>query len=293
MSSFSNTLKPLTFVSVEGFWEKPIHDARVAEAAKKLNEHPQAFAIATATHAPAPCTSFTNRPLGQYTAQKLIEDYKIDPARILPAYLFPQKTTYTIIDAYSNAMMIGWLCSGLSARSEIIHISLYPVSAGFRAQQERIVLLNARSTKALEKLSIKVTIYPASNMKSFKPVSAEDQEEMQKLAALKKPGSVIDTGTWQGNSGIPRSFDNIDAIKSEIALAVEAIFGKQISRSALFELSDMERLLLTLVWNVKANTGANYNLDALYKMACHYFVEATNTDLPLAKDKLIAKGLLN
>jgi len=28
------TLKPLSFVSVEGFWEKSVHDARMAEAAK-------------------------------------------------------------------------------------------------------------------------------------------------------------------------------------------------------------------------------------------------------------------
>jgi hypothetical protein len=30
------TLKPLKFISVEGFWEKPIHEARIEEAVGKM-----------------------------------------------------------------------------------------------------------------------------------------------------------------------------------------------------------------------------------------------------------------
>lgn len=286
----NKTLKPLIFVSVEGFWEKTVHDARVAEAAKKLREYPLAFAIATATYPPAQCTCFTDRPLGEYSAHKLIEKYGINPARIIPAYRLPQKTTYTIIDAYSNAMMIGWLCGNLSQNANTIHASLYPVSDGFRAQQERILLLNTRATDALKKLSIELTIHPAAETLTFEQISAIDQEEAQKLASLKKPGSLLYTGTWAGNSGITRSFDNIEAMKNEIAQA----FGMPNNYGSLFELSDVTRLMLIMNWNIRTNTSKKDNsyFDKICTMIKDYFIDITPADIEAAKNELLTKQLL-
>jgi hypothetical protein len=285
-------LQPLTFISVEGFWEKKVHDARVAEAAEKLNEHSTAFAIATATYPPANCICFTDILLGQYTTHKLIGEYKINPARILPAYLFPQKTTYTIIDAYSNAMMIGWLCNGLSKKEHQIKARLYPVSDGFRVQQERILLLNVLSTKILEKLSIYVEVLPVNKTIVFEDVLKIDKEEAQKLEAIKKPDSVLYTGKWNGNSGTPRAFDNIDAMKTEIMKA----FGiKEAMRDIVFGLPDLERILLTMILNVKKNTCTEINdceINRICEMCSRYFYETTSEDVQIAKNNLIKYDLL-
>jgi hypothetical protein len=284
------TLKPLKFISVEGFWEKPIHEQRVAAAAEKLQEDPLAFAIATATHAPASCTSFTDEPLGQYTARTLINDYKIAPMRILPAYLFPQKTTYTIIDAYSNAIMIGWLCCGLSKSATTVEAELEPVSAGFNEQRARIVTLNTRALKILRTLSVQVAITPTPAYIPFAKLLEASEEERSKLAKIQEPDGVIATGCWHGNSGVHRSFDNIEAMHNEIALAFTKVFGDKISTKKLFNLSPLERFMLTLIWNIKANTKEKSVRDwqTIYSQLNNYFTEKLNTAaLEAAKNKLI------
>ena len=48
----------LHFVSIEGNWDKEIHDERIAHAAKILMEDEYSLAIATATCAPPSYSSF-------------------------------------------------------------------------------------------------------------------------------------------------------------------------------------------------------------------------------------------
>lgn len=288
-------LKAINFVSVEGFWEKPIHDARLREAAEKLLADPNAFAIATATYAPTPCVSFTNQPLGQYTASKLIKEYKISPMRILPAYLFDQKTTYTIIDAYSNAIMIGWVCAGLAYSKENKIAVLSPVTAGFLEQWERIFELNIRATKVLKTLSIEVTIKHPTNKMTFDQLLTACPEEANKLTKIKKPGEVLDTGIWDGNSGITRSFDNIQAMRQEIVNAFAKVFDSNINGSKIFELNDVERILSILLWNTKANTAAISSGD-FNKISNHlnnYFENGVKSEeINVAKEKLISMGII-
>jgi hypothetical protein len=290
------TLKPLKFISVEGFWEKPTHEARIEEAAEKLQAIPEAFAIATATHAPASCVSFTNLPLGQYTANRLIKDYGIAPTRILPAYLFDQKTTYTIVDAYSNAIMIGWLCSGLTKSKKTINAELSPVTSGFIAQGERIIALNNRSLQALNNININAKVIVDKSMViPFEHLPNECPEEFDKLTKIKKPGEVIATGTWNGNSGIKRSFNDIDAMHRETTKAFSKIFGSHADYSVLFKLSALERILLTLMWCAKANTNAltNDTMKNCKNIIGNYFAEELKaTDIDLAKNNLIKYGYM-
>lgn len=288
------TLKPLKFISVEGFWEKPIHEARIAEAAKKLLAIPEAFAIATATHAPTPCVSFTNLPLGQYTANSLINDYKIAPIRILPAYLFDQKTTYTIIDAYSNAMMIGWLCTGLNKSEQAVNTKLHPATSGFIAQGERIVALNNRALKALKNLNIDAKlIIDKSMLIPFDRLQKECPEEFNKLTKINEPNGVIETGVWNGNSGLKRGFDDIDTMRIEITKAFNKIFGPHANYNMLFTLSDIERMLLTFIWCAKTNvnTATNNHWEICKNIIGNYFTEELKTtDIELAKNNLIKYG---
>jgi hypothetical protein len=288
-----NVLNPLVFVSVEGCWEKSVHDARVAEAAEKLLKNENAFAIATATHAPSPSISFTDIALGKYTAHALINEYNISPRRVLPAYLFNQKTTYTIIDAYSNAIMIGWLSCGLSQSSKLVKVDLYPVTAGFIEQGERIVLINTRALRVLSKLSVDTVLHEPPKIEESQ-LSIGFQEEAEKLEALKIAGGVIQSGSWIGYAGIKRSFDNIEAMHGEIVFAMKRVFGAGIKTKELFCLSDVERLLLSMVWSVKSNTGVLRKKDwtVVSNAVGSYFInEIEDAVIASARDKLASIGI--
>lgn len=290
-------LKTLKFVSVEGFWEKEVHEARVAEAAKKLVDNPSAFAIATATYAPPPSVSFTNIPLGKYTSNKLIQEFGIPSSRILPAYLFDQKTTYTIIDAYSNAIMIGWLCCGLTQCTKTVHAELYPVTAGFPEQAERILTLNTRSLKPLASLGISVKLnLDTSNIIPFEQLLINCPEEANKLIKIKQPGELIATGCWNGNSGIKRCFDDIGGMRNEIVNAFRKIFASNINYQKLFSLTNIERLFLTYIWNIKAsgNIITNNDINNLYNTINDYFAEEiTDDEINIAHNNLIQYGFIN
>ncbi|RKJ31072.1 hypothetical protein D7X25_36370, partial [bacterium 1XD42-8] len=133
----------LHFVSIEGNWDKDIHDKRIAYGASILKEDEFSFAIASGTYAPPSYSSFYEGRLGEYTRETLIKEYGIQAMRILPAYLFPYSSTYTIIDAFANATLIGWVSCGLKKREEEINVLLEPSTSAFHGQ--RVEILNHRA----------------------------------------------------------------------------------------------------------------------------------------------------
>lgn len=282
-------IKPVKFISVEGFWEKPIHDARVEEAAEKLLADPNAFAIATATHAPPSCISFTNEALGKYSAYKLIHDYNISPMRIIPAYLFDQPYTYTIIDAYSNAIAIGWVSCGLVNTSHPVSIELSPVTAGFLFQWQRILELNTRSLQVLKNLSVNVAINPPNKILPTNQMMSDCQEEATKLLKIREHGGVIETGSWDDGSGVVRNFDNLNDMRYEIFKAFQATFGNGINYEMLFHLNDLERIIITFLWNIKSNSEkvTEADWDDIYQAIGRYFNNSISSkDFTLIKERI-------
>ena len=77
----------LHFVSIEGNWDKDIHDKRIAYGASILKEDEFSFAIASGTYAPPSYSSFYEGRLGEYTRETLIKEYGIQAMRILPFYI--------------------------------------------------------------------------------------------------------------------------------------------------------------------------------------------------------------
>ena len=121
----------LHFVSIEGNWDKDIHDKRIEHAAMILEKNKHSLAIASGIYAPSTYSSFFSGRLGEYTKEILINKYGIPAMRIMPAYLFPYDSTYTIMDAFANAALIGWLSCGLRKRSNEMNVLLEPCTSEF------------------------------------------------------------------------------------------------------------------------------------------------------------------
>jgi len=178
-------------------------------------------------------------------------------------------------------------------KKKIVNATLTPVTAGFHVQAERILELNKRAMRGLKDLSVKVTIQSPSTIIPFEQVLIENLEEASKLRKIKKPGEILETGTWVGHSGITRSFNDIGAMRVEISSGFDKVFG-QPTANLLFHLSDIERVLLTFIWNAKANTTiltkADWNV--VYTKIVDYFEPKLKTiDIDSAKNKLKKLGL--
>ena len=259
----------LHFVSIEGNWDKEIHDERIARAAMILEKNKLSFAIASATYAPAAYSSFCEGRLGEYTKDILINKYGIPAMRILPAYLFPYPSTYTIIDAFANAALIGWVSCGLRKRSNQIDVLHEPVTSEFHGL--RVEMLNNRACKYLRNFNVSTKLL-CKNKLSFIELEKEYPEEVIRLSQLQSKGGLIATGVWSDN-GKTRSYDVLDSMKHDLAEAFKSVTKFAFSDMDTCLLSDSERLIFTLLWNHIANSKklTNNDIENICSFAGLYF----------------------
>ena len=268
----------LHFVSVEGNWDKSIHDERIEHAAKILNEDKASFVIASGTYAPSSYSSFFQGPLGEYTKEILINKYNIPAMRIIPAYLFPYPSTYTIIDAFANAALIGWVSCGLKRRNNKINVLVEPSTSAFHGL--RVETLNKRACEYLDNLGINIDVI-CKNKLSSEILKEEFQGEIARLSEMKSNGALIDTGVWLDN-GIKRSYDDLDSMKNDLFQAFKPFFNLALPHKDVNLLSDLERLIFTLCWNKLANSKQLSNKDI--EDICLY-VES-NFNIQLSDDEM-------
>ncbi len=263
----------LHFVSIEGNWDKDIHDKRIAYGASILKEDEFSFAIASGTYAPPSYSSFYEGRLGEYTRETLIKEYGIQAMRILPAYLFPYSSTYTIIDAFANATLIGWVSCGLKKREEEINVLLEPSTSAFHGQ--RVEILNHRACKYLQKLGVRVELL-CKNKLSYEALERDHQEEITRLQEMQKREGLITTGEWLDH-GKRKSYDDMERMKEDLEEAFKETFQSAFCED-IYSFSDLERLLFTLLWNILA--GKRTLSEKEFEDACSYIRLHLETDIP-------------
>ncbi len=239
----------LHFVSIEGNWDKAIHDKRIAEAARILENNKSSLAIASGTYAPSSYSSFFRGKLGEYTKDILINQYGIPAMRIIPAYLFPYSSTYTIIDAYANATLIGWVSCGLRKRNNAINVLFEPITSAFHSL--RVETLNNRACRFLHDFNVNLKL-SCNNKLPLELLEKDYQEEISRISDMQAEGGLIATGEWLDH-GNRRSYDDLDWMKRDLAEAVHSVFDSSFCFDT-YALSDLERLVFTLAWNQLANS---------------------------------------
>jgi hypothetical protein len=240
----------LHFISIEGNWDKEIQDKRIAQAAMILEKNKSSLAIASATYAPPSYSSFFEGRLGEYTKDILINKYGIPAMRIIPAYLFPYPSTYTIIDAFVNAALTGWISCGLRKRSDPINVLLEPVTSEFHGL--RVETLNNRACQYLRDFNVNLELL-CRNKLPLTELEKEYPEEVVRLSQLQSEGGLIATGEWNDN-GRARSYDDLKSMKQDLSEAFKSVFKFPLFDMDTSILSDSGRLIITLLWNHIANS---------------------------------------
>lgn len=239
----------LHFVSIEGNWDKEIHDERIAHAAKILTEDEYSLAIASATCAPPSYTSFFQGRLGEYTKEILINKYDIPAMRIIPAYRFPNGSSYTIIDAFTNAAVIGWVSCGLKRRNREINVLFEPSTSDFHGL--RVETLNNRACQYLRNFNVNMDILCRNKLPL--PILKKDYpEEAARLSEMQSTKGLMATGEWVDN-GKTRSFDDLNHIRHDLFESFRSVFQVSLSDMDNDRLSDFGRIIFTLLWNQMAN----------------------------------------
>lgn len=269
----------LHFVSVEGNWDKNIHDERIAHAAMALNENKSSLAIASGTYAPPSYSSFFQGRLGEYTKETLINKYGIPAMRIIPAYLFPYTSTYTIIDAFTNAALIGWVSCGLRKRNNEISVLFEPSTSAFHGLRAEI--LNNRACKYLHDFNVSIEL-SCKNKLSHEILKAEYQGEIIRLSEMQSSGALITTGKWLDN-GKMRSYDDLHSMKYDLVQAFKSFFKFSLFHIDSYSLSDLERLIFTLSWNQLANSKKLSDKD--FEDICLYV--GSNFDINISNSKML------
>ncbi len=267
----------LHFVSIEGNWEKSIHDSRIAQAAITLMKDRSSFAIASGTYAPSSYASFFTGRLGEYTKEILIHKYGIPEMRIIPAYLFPYQSTYTIMDAFTNASLIGWMSCGLRKRGDEIQVLFEPSTSAFHGL--RVETLNIRACRFLHDFNVNLEL-TCKNKLSFERLETEYPEEIDRLLKMQSNDGLLTTGEWSDN-GKKRSYDDLQSMNSDLGKAFHAVLDFPIYYMDSF--SDMERFLFTLCWNQLANSKKLSEKD--YENICFYIEH--NFDATISNSELL------
>ena len=239
----------LHFVSIEGNWDKDIHDKRIAHAAKILMEDEFSLAIASATCAPPSYSSFFQGRLGEYTKEMLINKYGIPAMRIIPAYRFPYDWTYTIMDAFTNAAVIGWVSCGLKRRNREINVLFEPSTSDFHGL--RVETLNNRACQYLGNLNVNIDL-SSRNKLPLSILKKDYPDEAARLSEMQSTEGLIATGEWVDNGKI-RSFDDLNSMKHDLFEAFQSVFQISLSDMDHYILSDVGRIIFTLLWNQMAN----------------------------------------
>jgi len=276
----------LHFVSIEGNWDKEIHDERIAHAAKILMEDEYSLAIASATCAPPSYSSFFQGRLGEYTKEMLINKYGIPAMRIIPAYRFPYGSTYTIIDAFTNAAVIGWVSCGLKKRNSGINVLFEPSTSDFHGL--RVETLNNRACQYLRKFNVNVDILCRNKLPL--PILKKDYpEEAARLSEMLSTKGLIVTGEWLDN-GKTRSFDDLNHMKHDLFEAFRSVIQLSLSDMDNYRLSDFGRVIFTLLWNQMANNQKLKDQD--FKNVCAYVSSWFNVDIS-ETEMLAVKKIVN
>jgi|HubBroStandDraft_1064217.scaffolds.fasta_scaffold19893_2 hypothetical protein len=214
-------MEAVSIVSVEGNWDTAINARRLDFAAAAFRRADADFIISSGTYEPGlPSTDRALvKKLGEQNADALRDLQGIDPALVIPAYAFPFEFTYTVIEAFGNACVIGWLISGFERRSIPGRVDFAPVSSG--AHCERVHVLNIRACQALTQFNV------ATAVRRQKLSGPDDPERVEreagKLRQLTRPGGVIATGRWfHGDE--ERSFDDPALMRATFAGMIKAIF---------------------------------------------------------------------
>ena len=239
----------LHFVSIEGNWDKDIHDKRIAYAAKILMEDEFSLAIASATCAPPSYSSFFQGRLGEYTKEMLINKYGIPAMRIIPAYRFPYDWTYTIMDAFTNAAVIGWVSCGLKRRNREINVLFEPSTSDFHGL--RVETLNNRACQYLGNLNVNIEL-SSRNKLPLSILKKDYPDEAARLSEMQSTEGLISTGEWVDNGKI-RSFDDLNSMKHDLFEAFQSVLQISLSDMDHYILSDVGRIIFTLLWNQMAN----------------------------------------
>lgn len=273
MKRLSNIKNDLHFVSIEGNWDKDIHDERIAQAAMTLEKDKSSLAIASGTYAPSSYTSFFQGRLGEYTKDILINKYGIPAMRIIPAYLFPYSSTYTIIDSFVNATLIGWVSCGLRKRSNEINVLFELSTSAFHGL--RVETLNNRACQYLHDFGVNIEL-SCRNKLPHEMLEKEHQEEIIRLSSMQSEGGLISTGEWLDN-GKTRSYDDVASMKYDLAEAFKAVIKFPLSYLDINSLSDLERFIFTLSWNQLANSKKLSEEDI--EKICLYVESNFNTNI--------------
>ena len=239
----------LHFISIEGNWDKDIHDKRIADAATILMEDNSSLAIASATCAPPSYSSFFQGRLGEYTKEILINKYGIPAMRIIPAYRFPYGSTYTIIDAFTNAAVIGWVSCGLKRRNNEINVLFEPSTSDFHGL--RVETLNNRACQYLRNFNVNIELLCRNKIPL--PILKKDYpEEAVRLSEMQSKKGLIATGEWV-DKGKTKSYDDLNSMKHDLFEAFISVFQSSLSDMDNNMLSDFGRIMFTLLWNQMAN----------------------------------------
>lgn len=263
----------LHFVSIEGNWDKEIHDERIAHAAKILMEDESSLAIASATCAPPSYSSFFQGRLGEYTKEMLINKYGIPAMRIIPAYRFPYGSTYTIIDAFTNAAVIGWVSCGLKRRNREINVLFEPSTSDFHGL--RVETLNNRACQYLGNFNVNMDIL-CRNKLPLPILEMDYPEEAARLFKMQSAKGLIATGEWVDDEKT-RSFDDLNHMKHDLFETFRSVFQISLSDMDNYRLSDIERVIFTLLWNHMSNNQKLSDQD--FKDVCAYVRSWLDVDI--------------
>lgn len=275
----------LHFISVEGNWEKGIHDKRIEHAAKILEKNKSSLVIVSGTYSPSLYSSFYPGRLGEYTKDTLINKYGIPAMRILPAYSFPYSSTYTIIDAFANAILIGWVSCGLRKRENEINVLFEPGTSDFHGL--RVETLNHRACQYLHNFDVNIQL-SCRNKLPLPILEKEYPQEVVRLSKLQSEGGLITTGEWLDN-GKSKSYDDLDSIKNDLGEAFKSVFQLSHFDMDTKFLSDSGRFIFTLLWNQITNSGKLSDIDieniCLYTRS-EFNAEISNSEMMAIKSMI-------
>jgi hypothetical protein len=187
----SNTTASLSVVSLEGNWNAAINAPRLELAASLFTRSNADFMIVSGTFEPGSMASSRGgvQKLGRRNTEALRIAHDIDPALIIPAHEFPFDFTYTTIEAFGNACVLGWLMSGFEKQSDPVRVDFAPISSGAHCQ--RVHALNLRACQALTQFNVETRV------EQQQPLEPDEPEIVaSELTKLTQAGAVISTGRW-------------------------------------------------------------------------------------------------
>jgi hypothetical protein len=244
----------LSIVSLEGNWDAAINAGRLAVAVSTFSQSNADFIIVSGTYEPGSAVNARapSRKLGERNTQILRDVSDIDPALIVPAHAFPFDFTYTTIEAFGNACVLGWLMSGFTRQPVAGHVDFAPISSGVHCR--RVHALNVRACQALEQFNVKARVLRQQPLDPDEPEMIAS--EARKLDELTRADGVIATGRWF-HGAEEWSFDDPHLMRAMIArmfiTVVPGFAESQIQRMEAAATLAQRYGLLQMVCEISAN----------------------------------------